>query len=135
MRESTSVLPYVRIAVADANVAFMLTILLQSQLPFHNPLHTRLSKVKDIPYFVSDKFLRTYYRDRYQLAQVERMVEAAYEQYLVKECNSQVKYKRRLQQEAKDESDEALLQKKLQRATEFELTRCVELEDLFPKRS
>merc|ERR1712194_25803 len=61
--------------------------------PFTNPLKTKLTTVKEIPYYVSDKFLRTYYRDRYQLSQVERMVENAYEQYLVKECQTQKEYK------------------------------------------
>lgn len=68
--------------------------------PFVNLLHTKLTKVKDIPYFVDNKFLRTLYRDRYQLAQVERMVEGAYENYLVDECNIQRRYKKNLIAEA-----------------------------------
>jgi hypothetical protein len=56
-----------------------------------NSLQTKLTGVKDIPYFVSHKFLKTYARDRYQLSQVERMVEGAYENYLVKECTNQTK--------------------------------------------
>ena len=36
----------------------------QEQDPFVNPLNTKLTSVKDIPYFVDNKFLRTLYRDR-----------------------------------------------------------------------
>ena len=104
----------------------------QSQEPFVNPLHTKLTKVKDIPYFVDNKFLRTLYRDRYQLAQVERMVEGAYENYLVDECNIQRRYKRKLLAEAGREptQEEIALAKKT--AEQFHLTRCVELNNLFP---
>lgn len=105
---------------------------LSSQEPFVNPLHTKLTKVKDIPYFVDNKFLRTLYRDRYQLAQVERMVEGAYENYLVDECNIQRRYKRKLLAEAGREptQEEIALAKKT--AEQFHLTRCVELNNLFP---
>lgn len=100
--------------------------------PFTNPLATKLTGVKDIPYYVTDKFLRTYYRDRYQLSQVERMVERAYEEYIVEECTSQKKYKAQLNQEARTNREDARLQ---QRAQNFELSRCLELEELFPRRS
>ena len=80
--------------------------------------------------------MRTYFRDRYQLAQVERMVENAYENYLVNECNSQKKYKRKLIAEAKKKQTSEEEAKANQIAAEFELSRCVELNDLFPlKRS
>uniref|UniRef100_A0A7S3DTG2 J domain-containing protein n=1 Tax=Entomoneis paludosa TaxID=265537 RepID=A0A7S3DTG2_9STRA len=102
--------------------------------PFVNPLKTKLTQVKEIPYFVSDKFLRTFYRDRYQLAQVERMVEKSYEQYLVDECDSQNRYKKSLQRKAALEKDPAEKAKKSQKANEFGLARCVELDDLFPNR-
>jgi len=69
--------------------------------PYINTLQTRLTTVKDIPYFVTDKFMRTYYRDRYQLAQVERLVERTYNQYLLDECKAQRKYKKQLQNAAK----------------------------------
>jgi len=107
---------------------------LKNKPPFTNPLATRLTQVKDIPYFVSDKFLRTYYRDRYQLAQVERMVERAYEHYLVQECSSQEQYKKKLQTAAKGENDPQEQARKLKLAEEFELSRCSELVDLFPRR-
>lgn len=100
--------------------------------PFTNPLSTKLTGVKDIPYYVTDKFLRTYYRDRYQLSQVERMVERAYEEYLVEECTSQKKYKKQLNEEARKHRQDVRLQ---QRAQNFELSRCAELEELFPRRS
>lgn len=89
--------------------------------------------MKDIPYFVSDRFLRTYYRDRYQLAQVERMVEQSYEQYLVNECKSQFNYKKKLQAQAAA-ADASERDRKVQAADAFELSRCVELDDLFPKK-
>ena len=103
----------------------------QHKPPFTNPLATRLTSVKDIPFYVSDKFLRTYYRDRYQLAQVERMVERAYEEYLVEECTSQYKFKNQLEKEARMNRNDNKLQ---HRAEQFELSRCKEIEELFPKR-
>jgi Domain of unknown function (DUF1977) len=104
----------------------------QNKVPFTNPMSTKLSKVKEIPYFVTNKFLRTYYRDRYQLAQVETMVERAYENYLVGECKGQQAYQTRLRNEAQKESDDETKARMMQRADEFELTRCDELLDLFP---
>jgi len=100
--------------------------------PFVNPLATKLSSVKEIPYFVSDKFMRTYNRDRYQLSQVERMVERAYETYLVNECDSQNRYQKSLQKKAVLEKNPAEREKKKQKADSFTLTRCTELNDLFP---
>lgn len=79
--------------------------------------------------------MRTYHRDRYQLAQVERMVETSYENYLVTECNSQKKYKRKLIAEAGRKATPEEKAKENKIATEFELTRCVELNELFPLRS
>lgn len=76
--------------------------------------------------------MRTYHRDRYQLAQVERMVENAYENYLVGECNSQKKYKRKLIAEAERKPTPAEVAKATTIAAEFELSRCVELNELFP---
>jgi len=102
--------------------------------PFVNQLFTKLVRVKDIPYYVDDRFLRTYNRDRYQLAQVERMVESTYHKYLVSECNNQATYKKRLEKDAREkagvtEEERNRLQR---RAEEFELSRCTELENLFP---
>ena len=107
----------------------------QQQDPFVNPLHTKLTSVKDIPYFVDNKFLRTLYRDRYQLAQVERMVQNAYEKYLVDECNAQRKYKKTLLADAKTKATEEEVQYAKRIAEKFELSRCVELNDLFPLRN
>ena len=96
---------------------------------------TRLTKVKDIPYFVTDKFVRIFTRDRYQLSQVEHLVERAYENYLVRECKVQKEYKKRLlaKAEQKEYSDEEK-QRLLKFADEFELSRCEELVDLFPSK-
>ena len=88
--------------------------------------------MKDIPYYVTDKFLRTYARDRYQLSQVERMVERAYEEYLVEECTSQKKYRTQLKEEARKNREDPRLQ---QRAQNFQMLRCQELDELFPRRS
>ena len=107
----------------------------QSKEPFVNSLHTKLTSVKDIPYFVDNKFLRTLYRDRYQLAQVERMVQRAYEVYLVDECNSQRKYKKTLLAESKNKPTPEEIEFAKRTAEKFELSRCVELNDLFPLRN
>mmetsp|Transcript_6471 Transcript_6471/g.9707 ORF Transcript_6471/g.9707 Transcript_6471/m.9707 type:complete len:202 (+) Transcript_6471:3-608(+) len=102
--------------------------------PHTNPLATKLAKVKDIPYFVSDQFLRTVARDRYQLSQVERMVERSYERYLSDECKNQKAYKRKLELlSAKGRITEAERENLMRKARGFELTRCLELEDLFPR--
>ncbi|GMH47149.1 hypothetical protein TrRE_jg5608 [Triparma retinervis] len=104
--------------------------------PFTNPMETRhRGVVKDIPYFVSDKFMRTYYRDPYKVAQVERMVEKAYDTYLVNECRNQRKYKRQLEQRANNyrgnqETRDGLLNE----AVKFELTRCEEHRELFQNK-
>ena len=102
--------------------------------PYTNPLQTQLTGVKDIPYFVTDKFLRTYYRDKFQLAQVERMVERSYRDYLIGECKNQQVYKRQLEKGAKEKKGitEEERSRLLKRAEEFEAARCIELEQLFP---
>jgi hypothetical protein len=84
---------------------------------------------------VDNKFLRTLYRDRYQLAQVERMVEGAYENYLVDECNVQRRYKKKLLSEAEKKATVEEIEISLKTAKEFHLSRCVELNDIFPLRN
>jgi len=100
--------------------------------PHTNQLGTRLSKVKNIPYYVSDSFLRTVARDKYQLSQVERMVESSYDQYLRKECDNQRRYKRKIEDLSKKgrmtEGERADLAR---RAREYETPRCEEWSDLF----
>jgi len=103
--------------------------------PYVHMLETRLATVKDIPYYVTDKFLRSYKRDRYALAQVERMVERSYEQYLEKECATQRQYRLQLEKKAGRMADARERQKTQEKAREFELTRCAELTDLYPGRS
>lgn len=103
--------------------------------PYTHPLTTKLTSVKDIPYFVTPKFMTTYYRDRYQLAQVERMVENSYQQYLVDECYSQKRYKKQLQLVAQKMPESDARERSMKKANEFELSRCTELEDLFPVRT
>lgn len=104
---------------------------------FSHPLKTKLVTVKDIPYYVTEQFTRTYYRDRFQLAQVERMVERAYERYLLNECKAQRQFRQRLEYKANHNSaltpeDRA---KKVKEAKEFQLTRCEEFRDLFPRNN
>jgi len=114
----------------------LIPLLTQQKDPFLVPMHTTVTNVKEIPYFVSNNFMRTYYRDRYQLSQVEMMVEKAYENYLVNECNSQKKFKRKLSAEADRKASPAEVERARRTASDYELTRCVELNDLFPlKRS
>ena len=91
--------------------------------------------MKDIPFFVTDKFLRTYARDRYQLSQVERMVEKSYKNYLVHECSNQKHYKKSLEKQAQRAGMTASdRQRQLKKAQEFELSRCIELGELFGVR-
>lgn len=99
-----------------------------------NPLTTKLTSVKDIQYFVTNQFLRTYHRDRYQLAQVERMVEQSFESFLVDQCKKQKTYKDRLYKSAQQEKDSTEKAKKHKLAEEYVLGRCIELEELFPSR-
>ena len=75
--------------------------------------------------------MRSFYRDRYQLAQVERMVERSYHQYLATECRNQKVYKRQLEKEAM-KTPEDQRERNLEKAKAFELSRCQELGDLFP---
>jgi len=118
----------------ESNKSFMQNryFSLTQQAPYINPLFTKLTTVKDIPYFVSDSFLRTYYRDRYQLGQVERLVEKSYQLYLADECDQQKKYQKDLVKSAKRQQGE-LREKMMQKARDFELGRCDELDDLFPR--
>jgi len=104
---------------------------------FINPHYTSLTRVKDIPYFVNDKFMRKFGRDRYQLAQVERMVEKSYENYLLDECRAQNKYRDKLINRAKYEMNvpEDEKERALKEANEFVLTRCIELDQLFPSHA
>lgn len=104
--------------------------------PYVNPLKTKVTNVRDIPFFVTDKFLRTYARDRYQLSQVERMVEKSYKNYLIHECNNQKIYKANLERSAKDRHGMTQVDRdrQLKKAQEFELSRCIELEELFHVR-
>lgn len=102
--------------------------------PFVHPLTTKVTTVRDIPYFVTDKFLRTIQRDQFQLGQVERMVEKSYRTYLVNECKNQQHYKRQLERGAREKRGvtEEERNRLLRRAQEFELSRCIEFENLFP---
>lgn len=63
------------------------------------------------------------------------MVEVAYEHYLIEECAKQRNYKKRLQinsNNMKAASEEKA--RKMKQANEFELSRCLELGDLYPHR-
>ncbi|GAX15361.1 DnaJ homolog subfamily B member 12 [Fistulifera solaris] len=104
--------------------------------PFVNLMKTQTTKVRDIPFYVTTNFARTYAQNNYQLRRVEQMVEVAYEQYLIEECTKQRNYKKRLQLNAntlKMASEEEKA-RKIKQADEFELSRCLELGDLYPHR-
>ena len=107
--------------------------------PFTNERFTSLTRVKDIPYYVNDKFVRLYARDRYQLSQVERLVERNYEKYLQSECKAQMKYRDKLINRGKFDYSSNLSAKEkeeaLKEAEEFKLSRCIELDELFPSGS
>ena len=77
--------------------------------------------------------MRTYARDRYQLSQVERLVEKSYQTYLVHECNNQKVYKESLEKQALQSKDMTELerQNQLKKANDFELSRCIELQELY----
>jgi hypothetical protein len=62
------------------------------------------------------------------------MVENAYEKYLVEECNTQRKHKKSLLAEAEKQPTPEEQEIARQTAQQFELSRCVELNDLFPLR-
>ena len=96
-------------------------------------MKTKLTTVKEIPYFVTNNFLRTYARDRYQLGQVERMVEKSYKTYLSNECNNQKNYKLQLQNQARTRKGltQEDRERQLKKAEQFELSRCIELDELF----
>lgn len=106
----------------------------QQKEPFVHPLQTKLTEVKGIPYFVDSDFLKTIYRNRYKIAQVERMVQASYEGYLVDECRSQEQYKSSLLAEANRKGSPEEAKAARREAQQFELSRCDELGDLFPHR-
>lgn len=99
-------------------------------------MKTQTTKVRDIPFYVTTNFVRSYAHNHHQLRRVEQMVEQAYEQYLIEECTKQQKYKKKLQIHANNlaglsEEEKA---RKVKQANEFELSRCLELGDLFPHR-
>ncbi|GMI03409.1 hypothetical protein TrLO_g3012 [Triparma laevis f. longispina] len=91
--------------------------------------------VKDIPYYVSDKFMRTTIRDPYKVAQVERLVEKSYDQFLQNECRAQRKHQRQLQQRAAAfRGDPRKRASMLKDAEGYELSRCEEHKDLFQSK-
>lgn len=63
------------------------------------------------------------------------MVETAYENYLVSECKSQRKYKKTLIAEADKKPTPNEQEIARDTASKYELSRCVELNDLFPLRN
>lgn len=102
--------------------------------PYINPLKTKLTKVKEIPYFVTDQFMRTFARDRYQLGRVERLVEQTYKNYLIEECRNQKTYKNELHDVARRKELVPEERKRmLQKARDFALSRCIEFNELFPQ--
>ena len=62
------------------------------------------------------------------------MVERAYEQYLVDICAKQRNYKKQLVEDAEKESNAEEKAQKRKLASDFELSRCLELAELYPNR-
>lgn len=110
---------------------------LTKETPFLNARYTNLVKVRDIPYFVTDKFMRVYGRDKYQLSQVERMVERSYEQYLTGECRAEKKQRDKMVHNARYNSgvSEGEREAVLAEAQKMKLARCLELDQLFPAKT
>lgn len=114
---------------AGSNSYFSLT----NHPPYINPLKTKFTKVKDIPYFVTDHFMRTFARDRYQLSRVERLVQQSYKNYLIEECHNQQTYKNELHDVVRKNKLVPEERKRiLDKARNFKLSRCVEFRELFP---
>jgi Domain of unknown function (DUF1977) len=90
--------------------------------------------VRDIPYFVTDSFRRSYLNDKYNRKKVELMVEGAYEHFLTNECQKQKNYKQRALVNAQRVTDpkERLRQSKL--ADDVPLNRCTERDEFFPQQ-
>uniref|UniRef100_A0A7S2PL89 J domain-containing protein n=1 Tax=Leptocylindrus danicus TaxID=163516 RepID=A0A7S2PL89_9STRA len=110
---------------------------LTKEAPFLNARYTNLVKVRDIPYFVTDKFMRVYGRDKYQLAQVERMVEKSYENYLTGECRAEKKHRDKMVHNAKYSAEvgESERESVLAEVRNMKLARCLELDELFPAKT
>jgi uncharacterized LabA/DUF88 family protein len=89
---------------------------------------TKVTYVRDIPFFVTDKFIRTYARERYELGLVERMVETSYRRYLINECENQKTSQIFLESDWYDDDGFVRM---LRKAKEFEPSRCFELRELF----
>jgi len=99
--------------------------------PYINPLKT---EAKEIPYFVTDQFIRTFTRNRYHLGRVERLVEQKYKNYLIEECRNQQTYKNELHDVVRRNKLMPEERKKiLEKARDFELSQCVEFHELFPQ--
>jgi len=64
------------------------------------------------------------------------MVEKSYKTYLVNECSNQKVYKKSLEKQAMNRKGmtEADRQRHLRKAQEFELSRCIEFQELFVSR-
>ena len=103
--------------------------------PFIRELKTTTSGVKDIPYFVQDKFLRSINRDPYQLRQVEGMVEKSYEIFLQNKCKEEKSTKRKMLSRAeKIRTSEEDRNREVKKAREARMVRCEEHRSLFGSR-
>lgn len=91
-----------------------------------------VSPVPHIPYFVQEQFLITHAPDRSKRAAVERQVVLAYERHLMEECIQQTHVKRNLERQAQSDRNAQTRAQKLALARQYTLTRCAELQRLFP---
>ena len=78
--------------------------------------------------------MRAINRDRSQLVKIERMVETSYESYLVDQCNTQRKHKKSMISQANTKPTLEERQAAKASAEKIALSRCVELNELFPLR-
>lgn len=108
-------------------------VLFQRRAPFTNPLKTQRSRVDDIPYFVTDRFMYSYVKRPDQMKRVDAMVEAAYEQFLIEECYKQQEYRQRSRRHAERERNAQKRAELLKQADEVQLKRCMELVQLYPR--
>jgi len=101
--------------------------------PFEHKVLTSVTQVKDIPYYVSDKFLRRVARDKFQMSQVERMVEREYEDFLFNECSKERKKKdKMISKIMKGDHSEEQREEALKQAKSVRMHRCDEHAGLFP---
>lgn len=90
---------------------------------------------RDIRYWVSDSFSAKYARDPYSLARVDQSVETEFETSLRYGCYSQKEQQRRLVYQARLKRTRQQREDALERAKDFKLDSCIQLEEVFGVRT